>query len=107
MDTAILDATREVVRLQAECGIDVGNNGEQPRESFFTYVQHRMSGFGGESNRPIMRDIIAYPSFAELKLRDLSRTMVNLLAAPKAVGAVRHVDRAPIESECADFSRLL
>src|SRR5207302_9392202 len=52
-------------------------------------------------------DIVAYPSFAELKLRDLSRTMVNLLAAPKAVGEVRHVDRAPIEAECADFLRLL
>jgi 5-methyltetrahydropteroyltriglutamate--homocysteine methyltransferase len=54
-----------------------------------------------------MRDIVAYPSFAELKLRDLSRTMVNLLAAPKAIGEVRHVDRAPIEAECADFLRLL
>src|SRR5438270_51111 len=66
-----------------------------------------MSGFGGQSTRPIMRDIVPYPSFAELKFRDLSRTMVNLLAAPKAVGEVRHVDRAPIEAECADFLCLL
>jgi len=104
---AVEDSTRQSIERQVACGIDVGNNGEQPRESFFTYVQHRMSGFGGQSNRPIMRDIVAYPSFAELKLRDLSRTMVNLLAAPKAVGEVRHVDRAPIEAECADFLRLL
>jgi len=104
---AVEESTRRSIERQLACGIDVGNNGEQPRESFFTYVQHRMSGFGGQSDRPIMRDIIAYPSFAELKLRDLSRTMVNLLAAPKAIGAVRHVDRAPIEAECADFSRLL
>jgi len=104
---AVEDSTRQSIERQIACGIDVGNNGEQPRESFFTYVQHRMSGFGGQSNRPIMRDIVAYPSFAELKLRDLSRTMVNLLAAPKAVGEVRHVDRAPIEAECADFLRLL
>jgi 5-methyltetrahydropteroyltriglutamate--homocysteine methyltransferase len=104
---AVEDSTRQSIERQIACGIDVGNNGEQPRESFFTYVQHRMSGFGGQSNRPIMRDIVAYPSFAELKLRDLSRTMVNLLAAPKAIGEVRHVDRAPIEAECADFLRLL
>ena len=104
---AVEDSTRRSIERQIACGIDVGNNGEQPRESFFTYVQHRMSGFGGHSNRPIMRDIVAYPSFAELKLRDLSRTMVNLLAAPKAIGEVRHVDRAPIEAECADFLRLL
>src|SRR5712672_1853497 len=68
-------STRYVVGKQLAAGIDIGNNGEQSRESFFTYVQHRMSGFGGRSNRPIMRDIVAYPSFAELKLRDLSRTM--------------------------------
>jgi 5-methyltetrahydropteroyltriglutamate--homocysteine methyltransferase len=104
---AVEDSTRQSIERQIACGIDVGNNGEQPRESFFTYVQHRMSGYGGQSNRPVMRDIIAYPSFAELKFRDLSRPMVNLLAAPKALGEVRHVDRAPIEAECADFLRLL
>jgi 5-methyltetrahydropteroyltriglutamate--homocysteine methyltransferase len=104
---AVEDATRRSIERQIACGIDVGNNGEQPRESFFTYVQHRMSGFGGESNRPIMRDIIEYPSFAQMKLRDLSRTLVNLLAAPRAIAEVRHVDRGPIEAECADFSRML
>jgi 5-methyltetrahydropteroyltriglutamate--homocysteine methyltransferase len=103
---AIEDSTRNVIRRQLAAGIDVGNNGEQPRESFFTYVQHRMSGFGGKSNRQIMRDIVAYPTFAELKLRDLSPTMVNLLAAPKAVDEVRYVDRSPIERECADTLRL-
>ena len=104
---AVEESTRHVIDRQLAAGIDVGNDGEQPRESFFTYVQHRMSGFGGESRRPIMRDIVEYPSFAEMKFRDLSRTMVNLLAAPKAVGDVRHADRAPIDGECTDFLRLL
>jgi 5-methyltetrahydropteroyltriglutamate--homocysteine methyltransferase len=104
---AIDESTRHVIDRQLAAGIDVGNDGEQPRESFFTYVQHRMSGFGGQSQRPIMRDIVEYPSFAEMKLRDLSRTMVNLLAAPKAVGEVRHIDREPIDAECAEFLRLL
>ena len=106
--SALVDeSTQQVIERQLEVGIDVGNNGEQPRESFFTYVQHRMSGFGGESKRPIMRDIVEYPSFARMKLKDLSRTMVNLLAAPKAIGEVRYVDREPIEQECADFRRIL
>src|SRR2546430_6428355 len=39
------------------------SDGEQARESFFTYVQHRMSGFGGTSERPIMRDITHFPSY--------------------------------------------
>jgi 5-methyltetrahydropteroyltriglutamate--homocysteine methyltransferase len=104
---AIEESTLRSIEQQLLCGIDVGNNGEQPRESFFTYVQHRMSGFGGTSNRPIMRDIVEYPTFAALKLRDLSKTMVNLLAAPKAVADVAYVDRKPIEKECADFRRLM
>src|ERR1700680_1487759 len=44
-------STRYVVEQQLEAGIDIGNNGEQSRESFFTYVQHRMSGFGGWGGR--------------------------------------------------------
>jgi 5-methyltetrahydropteroyltriglutamate--homocysteine methyltransferase len=103
---AVEDATRTAVERQLEAGIDVGNDGEQSRESFFTYVQHRMSGFGGESERPIMRDITQYASFLALKLPDFSRTMVNLMRAPKAVAAVRHTDRAPLERECASFARL-
>jgi 5-methyltetrahydropteroyltriglutamate--homocysteine methyltransferase len=104
---AIEQSTRHVVGQQLQAGIDVGNNGEQPRESFFTYVQHRMSGFGGQSQRPIMRDIIHYPSFLDLKLPELSRTMVSLMNAPKAVGEVRYIDRAPVEKECTDYHRIL
>jgi len=41
-----------VVRKQLEVGIDIGNDGEQPRVGFSTYVGRRMRGFGGESRRP-------------------------------------------------------
>ena len=107
LQRAVEESTQRVIERQIEAGIDVGNNGEQPRESFFTYVQHRMSGFGGASQRPIMRDIVHYPSFLDLKLPDFSRTMVSLLNAPKAVGEVRYVDRSAVEKECADYQRIL
>jgi 5-methyltetrahydropteroyltriglutamate--homocysteine methyltransferase len=108
MDNAILDATREVVRLQAECGIDVANNGEQARESFFTYVQHRMSGFGGESDRPGFADMRSYPSFLEMIITQMrSRVQVDLLHAPKAIGEVKYLDRGPLERECNDFAKVL
>jgi 5-methyltetrahydropteroyltriglutamate--homocysteine methyltransferase len=105
---AIEDATRTAVARQLEVGIDVGNNGEQPRESFFTYVQHRLSGFGGVSQRPIMRDIVHFPSFVQLRLpRFAAKTMVSLGGAPKAVGPVRYVDSAAVDTECADYTRIL
>lgn len=106
-DAAVEAATRYVVARQLEVGIDVGNNGEQPRESFFTYVQHRLSGFGGSSERPIMKDIIHYESFVALKLPEFSRVAVSLMNAPKAVGPVQYVDRSLVEQECADYDRIL
>jgi 5-methyltetrahydropteroyltriglutamate--homocysteine methyltransferase len=99
-------STRQVVARQLEAGIDVGNNGEQPRESFFTYVRDRMSGFGGRSERPMMRDLICYPSLLAQRGLDLS-TMVDLMHAPKAIGEVRYTNREPLERECADFKRIL
>jgi 5-methyltetrahydropteroyltriglutamate--homocysteine methyltransferase len=104
---AVEQSTRHVIERQLDAGIDIGNNGEQPRESFFTYVQHRMSGFGGQSERPVMRDITRYASFLELKLPDFSRTMVSLMNAPKAIGPVRYVDRSLVEKECADYRRIV
>src|SRR4051794_40491305 len=43
---AVEHATTAVIAAQHAAGIDIGNDGEQARESFFTYVQHRMTGFG-------------------------------------------------------------
>jgi 5-methyltetrahydropteroyltriglutamate--homocysteine methyltransferase len=62
-----------------------------------------MSGFGGTSERPIMRDITHFPSYLTLRLPDFSRTQVNLMGAPRAVGEVRYVDRTALERECARF----
>jgi 5-methyltetrahydropteroyltriglutamate--homocysteine methyltransferase len=104
---AVRDATRYVVARQLEAGIDVGNDGEQGRESFFTYVQHRMTGFGGAGQRPVMRDIVHYPTFVALRAPDFARTMVNLLAAPQALADVRYADRAPLERACAEYRAAL
>jgi 5-methyltetrahydropteroyltriglutamate--homocysteine methyltransferase len=103
---AVEDATRDVVAKQLAVGIHVGNDGEQPRESFLSYVQHRMSGFGGQSERPIMRDIVHYPSFLQQKLPDFARTMVSLMSAPQAIGPVAYTDRTLVDAECDLFERV-
>ena len=55
-------AVRHVIQKQAEAGIDIGNDGEQQRVGFQTYVPRRMSGFAGESKRRMGRDFAAFPS---------------------------------------------
>jgi 5-methyltetrahydropteroyltriglutamate--homocysteine methyltransferase len=77
--TAVADATSVAVAQQLDCGIDIGNDGEQARESFFTYVQYRMSGFGGKSQRPLMRDLLDHPDYIELALPRFARIKVDLM----------------------------
>jgi 5-methyltetrahydropteroyltriglutamate--homocysteine methyltransferase len=106
LQQAIVDSTREVMRRQAQCGIDIGNNGEHSRESFFTYVQHRMSGFGGTSNRPVFSDMQKYPEWIKLKFPSW-QDAVSLGAAPQAQAAVAYADVMPLQEELALFDSLL
>lgn len=101
------EGRRRSIRAQIACGIDVGNDGEQGRESFFTYLQHRLSGFGGEGNRPIPRDITQFESFLKLKLPEFSRTMVSLVRVPKVIDDVQHLGLEPIDAECQAYKAIL
>lgn len=99
--TAVADATARVIADQVAAGVDIGNDGEQARESFVTYVQHRMTGFGGASERQLMRDLREHPDYLELMLPRRDRTRVNLMAAPAAIGEVTYRDTAEMDAECA------
>ena len=83
MQRAIEAATAASIANQVEVGVDIGNDGEQARESFVTYVQHRMTGFGGESQRPFMRDLTEHPDFLELAAPRFARIKVSLMPRPR------------------------
>ena len=95
-----------ILKTLENSGINIGNNGEQARESFFTYVQHRMSGFGGASNRPPFQDMVDYPSWMELKLSGYLDG-VSLLSAPQAQGKISYANKAPLEKEINEFRDFL
>jgi 5-methyltetrahydropteroyltriglutamate--homocysteine methyltransferase len=105
LEDAVRQATRRSIARQLECGIDVGNDGEQPRESFFTYVRYRMSGFGGESRRPAVQDVVAFPTFAELFQPRAQKSL--LTSPPRAIGEVRYTNRAPLDGELSDYAAAL
>jgi len=98
---AVEAATAATIAAQVEAGIDIGNDGEQARESFFTYVQHRMTGFGDTSQRALMRDLLDHPDFLELMIPRFARIKVNLMAAPAAISDVTYGDTSELEAECA------
>jgi 5-methyltetrahydropteroyltriglutamate--homocysteine methyltransferase len=103
------EALRAIVPKQADAGVDVGNNGEQQRNSFFLYLKERLTGLGGTWQRPSRADVDRYPEF---KKRYLEQTSSKARVSPNeglpmAIGEVRYGDTAAIEAECRDFSEVL
>jgi 5-methyltetrahydropteroyltriglutamate--homocysteine methyltransferase len=95
-------AIRRVVDRQLAVGIDIGNDGEQPRAGFSTYVAQRMRGFGGESKRRLGRDLqehLDYAALLEFRRRGGARSM----NAPQAIAEVEYADLGEAERECEMF----
>jgi 5-methyltetrahydropteroyltriglutamate--homocysteine methyltransferase len=99
-------AVRHVVERQLAAGVDVGNDGEQPRAGFSTYVARRMRGFGGESRRPLARDLMEHPDFAEM-LAFRRRSAARIANAPQAVAEIEYADLGEATRECDLFARCL
>ena len=97
-------AVAHVVGKQLEVGIDVGNNGEQPRAGFSTYVAGRMRGFGGASRRLPARDLIDFPDYADMLARR-RKDAARIADAPQAVAEVEYADLRPAAEECDGFLR--
>ena len=95
-------AVRGVVDRQLGVGIDVGNDGEQPRAGFSTYVARRMRGFGGESQRRLARDLTDHPDYAAL-LEVRRRGAARIGNAPRAVAEIQYADLEAAEAECRLF----
>ena len=93
-------AVKHVIEKQLEAGVDIGNDGEQPRVGFQTYVPQRMKGFGGESKRPVPQDMREFPDFvAIMQRREMARAKV--FNAPQAVAEVKYEDLSGVQKECA------
>jgi 5-methyltetrahydropteroyltriglutamate--homocysteine methyltransferase len=95
-------AVRAVVGRQLEVGIDVGNDGEQPRAGFSTYVAQRMQGFGGESKRPLARDLVEFPDYAAI-LEQRRRASARIATAPQAIAEIHYDDLSEAARECDLF----
>jgi 5-methyltetrahydropteroyltriglutamate--homocysteine methyltransferase len=103
------EAVRRVVDRQRAAGIDIGNNGEQQRDSFFLYLKSRLSGLGGSWERPSRADVDRYPEFKRMWAEQhAARTQVSALGGlPKAIGEVKYLDAQAIDGECSHFQTVL
>jgi len=109
-DTALFDAemekaVRHVVARQKEAGIDIGNDGEQQRVGFQTYVPARMSGFGGESKRRRGREFEEFPELVQYLTRRFP-AVSRQQNAPQAQAELHYLDTSAVEAEIARFVRI-
>ena len=97
-------AVRRVIAKQAEAGIDIGNDGEQQRVGFQTYVPRRMSGFGGESKRRRGRDFEEFPALVDDLMRRFPKRS-RMQNAPEAQSELHYLDASPLTHEIHRFQR--
>jgi 5-methyltetrahydropteroyltriglutamate--homocysteine methyltransferase len=101
VDVSIADR----IAKQVAAGVDIGNDGEQSRVAFQTYVPRCMCGFGGESKRPPARDQIEFPSYAKLAASRFPHS-AKFSNAPAAISDVRYVDPSPVRADAARLKAL-
>lgn len=98
-------ASAHVIGKQVEAGVDVGNDGEQSRVGFQTYVPRCMCGFSGESKRPPARDQREFPSYARQTAARFPHS-ARISNAPAALSEVRYINSAPINQDAARLKHL-
>jgi 5-methyltetrahydropteroyltriglutamate--homocysteine methyltransferase len=70
----VRSAVEEVVRKQAEVGVDLINDGEMSKPSYATYIKDRLNGFGGTGNTFVYQDLVDFPALAKKVFGDPGRS---------------------------------
>lgn len=99
-------AVHQVVQRQVDAGIDIGNDGEQGRIGFQTYVPQRMSGFAGVSQRRRGREFEEFPELLAYMMRRFPHPTKGQQGAPEAQADIKYVDLKPITEETTRFNRI-
>jgi 5-methyltetrahydropteroyltriglutamate--homocysteine methyltransferase len=98
-------AVHHVVERQLAAGIDIGNDGEQQRVGFQTYVPQRMSGFGGISKRRRGREFEEFPELVASLMRRFPHVSKQQ-NAPECRSELKYLDLKPIKNEIARFKKI-
>jgi len=70
----VRSAVAEIVKQQADAGIDLVNDGELSKPSYATYVKDRLGGFGGTGNTFVYQDLDDFPKLRQKVFGDPGRS---------------------------------
>jgi 5-methyltetrahydropteroyltriglutamate--homocysteine methyltransferase len=93
-------AVADVVRKQADAGVDVVNDGEMSKPSYATYIKDRLDGFGGESHPLTYQDLVDFPELAKKVFGDPGRSRRR---TPACTGAISVRDTEAPKTDAANL----
>ena len=117
----VAEAVREVVRRQAEVGIDVVSDGEMGKTGFLAYAEERLAGFvalrtddpsapGSATGTPWERRIQSrreWQAFREYYLEYLPRAMPAAVPPAVCQGPIAYKGQSTLQKELATFKAAL
>ena len=94
----------DVVRKQAEAGVDVIDDGELSKPSYATYVKDRLAGFGGTSQPLQYQDLVEFPDLAKRVFGDPGRSRRR---TPACNGPISVRDARAAETDAGNLKAAL
>jgi 5-methyltetrahydropteroyltriglutamate--homocysteine methyltransferase len=104
LDRLTRQAVLDIVRRQAQTGIDIVNDGEMSKPGYSTYVADRLSGFAGHEPAMPRLDTRDHPNFLAAYER---MTGANVARRSVCVGPVAVRDHEPLEHDLANLKDAL
>ena len=107
LDQRLKSAVTEIVRKQAEVGIDIPSDGEQSKASFTNYVRERLSGLEGVNTEPFAAAPSKYPGYDDVMRTRGPNLGARLGTMPLNNGPLGWKNRAEVDTDVANFKAAL
>ncbi len=104
LDRLTRQAVHDIVRRQAEAGVDIVDDGEMSKPGYSTYVADRLSGFSGHEPAKPRLDTGPHPNFVAAYAR---MTGDNPARRAICTGPVAVKDREPLARDLANLKEAL
>ena len=100
LDSAVTQAVADIVRRQAEAGVDIVDDGEMSKPGYSTYIADRLTGFAGHEPAKPRLDTGPYPNFNAAYAR---MTGENAARRAVCVAPIAWHDREPLHQDIANL----
>ncbi|MGA8567023.1 MAG: hypothetical protein WB580_04440, partial [Candidatus Binataceae bacterium] len=107
LEARVRSAVAEVVRKQAEVGVDVVNDGEMGKIGYSTYVKDRLSGFGDETTKRASLTAADMAEFPEFTQRAFMGRKAPPMKRPSCNAPIAYRNRDELQRDLDNFKAAL